>query len=99
MQDGSVWVTGRNDNGQLGDGLSTDRGSFAMVIPGGAANVAAGGYHSIVLKQDGSVWATGFNKYGQLGDGTTTDQIDYVQVVSGEAKAVAAGSRHSMVLK
>ena len=39
---------------------------------GGAAAVAAGGYHTLALKNDGTVWAWGNNSSGQLGDGTTT---------------------------
>ena len=97
-QDGSVWVAGRNCNGQLGDGSKTDRGSFVKVISGGAADVAAGGHHSMVLNEDGSVWATGWNEYGQLGDGTTTERLNYVQVLLNGAESIAAGNRHSMVL-
>ena len=98
-QDGSVWATGRNSNGQLGDGSKIDKNTFVKVMSGGAAHVAAGGYHSMVIKQDGSVWATGWNEHGQLGDTSETDRISYVQVVSSGAKAVATGSRHSMMLK
>ena len=40
-----------------------------------AANpaVAAGGYHSIALKDDGTIWTWGLNFYGQIGDGTFGD--------------------------
>ena len=99
QQDGSVWATGRNCNGQLGDGSTTDRNTFVKVIAGGAEAVTAGGFHSMVLKEDGSVWSTGCNEYGQLGDGSATDRSNYEQIVPRGAKAVAAGSRHSMMLK
>ena len=66
-QDGSVWATGRNYFGQLGDGTKVDNRNFVQVFVSGAKAIAAGAYHSMVLKQDGSVWATGSNKYGQLG--------------------------------
>ena len=99
MYDGSVWATGKNYNGQLGDGSKIDRKFFMKVMPRGAITVAAGGYHTMVLKQDGSVWATGWNEYGQLGDSSSTDRSNYVQVVSSGANTVAAGCRHSMVLK
>ena len=71
-QDGSVWATGWNKHGQLGDKKNTDITSFVQVLSGGVQLVAAGAFHSMVLKDDDSVWATGFNKHGQLGDG----QID-----------------------
>ena len=98
-QDGSIWATGRNDNGQLGDGSQADRSNFVKVISAGVVNVAASGYHSLLLMQNRSVWATGWNEYGQLGDGSIVDRTNYVQVVMNGGKAVAAGSRHSIVLK
>ena len=79
-QDDSVWATGRNTDGQLGDGSTTSRRSFVQVISNGAKALHAGDHHSIVLKQDGSVWATGKNTYGQLGDGTTTDKLSFEMV-------------------
>ena len=68
-QDGSVWVTGQNNKGQLRDGTRDGRYSFLEAIPSGAVHVAAGGYHTMVVKEDGSVRATGCNQFDQLGDG------------------------------
>ena len=98
-KDGSVWATGRNNNGQLGDGTKTDSSVYIQVLSSGATNVAAGGHHSIVLKYDGSVLATGWNEFGQLGDGSQTDRTNYVQVIVSGVESVSAGNRHSMVLK
>ena len=70
-QDGSVWATGYNRYGQLGDGRRTTRHAFLQVMSYGVKAVAAGAIHSMVVKQDGSIWATGSNTYGQLGDGST----------------------------
>ena len=44
--------------------------------------MAAGGWHSMVVKDDGSVWATGENGYGQLGDGSTISKKSYVKVIA-----------------
>ena len=108
-EEGSVWVTGWNVYGQLGDELSrivdTDNNfrmnnqRFHIAMHGGAKAVAAGDAHSIVLNQDGSVWAAGRNNNGQLGDGSRDDRSNFVQVVPRSAVAVAAGGYHSMVLK
>ena len=82
-QDGSVWVTGRNNAGQLGDGQDKSyRTTFVQVIASGMQAVAAGGSHSMVLKIDGGLWATGSNSYGQLGVGTATDQSVFVRVMA-----------------
>lgn len=34
--------------------------------------IAAGGCHSMAIKEDGAVWTWGDNRFNQLGDGTTT---------------------------
>ena len=80
MSYGSVWCTGRNIYGQLGDGSNIDKHSFVQVIPEGATAVAAGAFHSMVLKQNDNIWATGSNKDGQYGDGTTISEKTFVRV-------------------
>ena len=112
LHEGSVWATGWNRYGQLGDGSTFDKNGFILVIysyslypaiDSGpktlAVAVAAGDMHSIVLKQDGSVWAAGRNDNGQLGDGSKTDRNSFVKVFSSGAVAVAAGGSHSVALK
>ena len=98
-QDGSLWSTGSNNYGQLGDGSKTPSFKFIQVVPSDVKAVAAGQKHSTLVKQDGSVWATGWNKYGELGDGSKTDKSSFVKVISAGAKDVAVGHSHSMVLK
>merc|ERR1711939_577710 len=80
--DGSVWATGFNRHGQLGDGSTTNRKSFVKVVTGGVKAVTAGNQHTMVAKDDDSLWAAGFNWYGQLGDGSTTDRRSFVKVIS-----------------
>ena len=43
---------------------------------GDVKSIAAGYYHSMVLKNNGDVWTTGWNEYGQLGDGTSGSGTD-----------------------
>ena len=100
--DGGVWATGWNGDGQIGVGSKGDKtlgklNFFSQVMSDGEA-VAAGAYHSMILRVDGTVWTTGWNMYGQLGDGTTIDR-NFYHVVSSNGKAVAAGTRHSVILK
>ncbi|WP_158623492.1 MopE-related protein [Corallococcus sp. CA053C] len=80
-QDGTVWAWGRNSEGQLGDGTTTNR-STPVQVTGvtGVAALVAGDFHTLALKQDGTVWAWGWNNVGQLGDGTITDRPTQVQV-------------------
>ena len=86
--DGTLWATGSNGKGQLGDGTTTDRLTPVQVATGVTA-VAAGNAHSLFLKSDGTLWAMGANGSGQLGDGTTTDRNIPVQITTG-VTAIAA---------
>ena len=69
--DGKVWAWGANFNGQLGDSSTTDRSAPVQVSDQtgltDATAIAAGGIHSMALKNDGTVWAWGDNRCGQLG--------------------------------
>ena len=100
-QNGRVRAMGWNKYGQLGDGSKLDKSRFFVVINNGmkVVAVAAGGVHSIVLRQDGSVWAVGRNYNGQLGDGSTNDRSIFLRVIVSDVAAVAAGGYHSMVVK
>ena len=58
-RDGSLWGTGRNFRGQLGDGTKTRKESFVFAQKiASAMTVITGGYHSIVLTQKGEVTIT-----------------------------------------
>lgn len=82
LTDGTVWARGKNGSGQLGDGTTTDRSTWAAV-PGLAdvVDVASGYAHAFALLADGTVRAWGANESGQLGDGTTTGRTTPVGVV------------------
>jgi Tol biopolymer transport system component len=96
-KDGSAWATGRNDQGQLGDGTTTNRTKPVQVMTDVAA-ISAGGNHSLFLKKDGTVWASGQNDDGRLGDGTKTNQRKPVPVLT-KVTAISAGDVHSLFLK
>jgi alpha-tubulin suppressor-like RCC1 family protein len=61
--------------------------------------IAAGGTHTLALKEDGTVWSWGTNTYGELGDGTNVQKTSPVQVstLTGVV-AIAAGGYHSLAL-
>ena len=74
--DGSVWSVGNNDYGQFGVGHSANSSIPLKMqdtdgsILYGVREVAAGRYHTVIIKEDNTVWSTGLNSNGALGDGT-----------------------------
>jgi len=71
---GTWWMFGRNDQGELGLGNTNNNYSPARLPQmGGSAvmNVSLGLYHSMFLTAAGQVWTVGANANGQLGLGTT----------------------------
>ena len=97
---GTVQCWGNNDDGQLGDGTTTNHSNPVRVIRlTDASAISAGASHSCIVLSDGPVECWGNNHYGQLGDGTTTDSSTPVPV-SGitNASSVSAGADHSCAL-
>ncbi len=97
--DGTIWGWGDNLRGQLGNGLSGRRNALKPLpvptVPGNDwKQVAAGGSHSLALKNDGTLWAWGENWSGQTGLGLTNTRITTVTQVGTNAdwiKVWAAG--------
>jgi alpha-tubulin suppressor-like RCC1 family protein len=95
--DGTLWATGRNNYGQLGDGTTTFKSTPVQVMSD-VSNVSAGYEHTMIVKTDGTLWATGRNNFGELGDGTTTNKLTPIQVMS-DVSFVDASWDHTMILK
>jgi alpha-tubulin suppressor-like RCC1 family protein len=68
--DGTLWVTGKNDHGQLGLGTVATTAVTSWTQVGTDTDwvqVAAGNAHSLALKANGQLYTWGDNAYGQLG--------------------------------
>ena len=111
--DGTVWTTGLNTSGQLGDGTTTYRAELKRVKTGendylkDIVRISAGTSHVLAVTKDGEVYAWGLNSSGQLGDGTTvTTAVTYAQKVLDSTREkpltdiidIAAGAAHSIAL-
>ena len=97
--DGSQWVVGHNNVGQLGDGTTTDKNMTARILDLNVTAVSAGHQHSLILKNDGSLWTFGVNDSGQLGDGTLAQRSVPVKVENADIGAISAGDAFSLYLK
>ena len=89
--DGSLWATGDNTHGQLGDGTWSNTNRPEQIVVSGITAIAAGQYHSLFLRSDGSLWAMGDNYWGELGNGTYNYTNCSEQVVASNVTAIAAG--------
>lgn len=93
LLDGTVWSVGSNALGQLGDGTTTDRATWAKID--GLADVtqiAAAGSLGMARVADGTIRAWGDNSDGQLGNGSTAANsptpVTVAGIGSSEPKAV-----------
>lgn len=101
--DGTLWLWGKNNYGNLGDNTRTSSSSPVQTVASGNnwSLVSVMSYYSAAIKTDGTLWLWGFNNYGQLGDNSIASSSSPVQTVAGGTnwKAVSLGSVHSIALK
>ena len=84
--DGTLWVWGWNDQGQLNDGTLIHRSSPVQTVAGGTnwkKAVIGNKRYVMALKTDGTLWTWGQNDFGQLGDDTKTKRSSPIQTIAG----------------
>jgi hypothetical protein len=99
--DGTVWCSGNNNRGQLGDGGVSDQISPVQAIGlTGIVQVSTSYEHTVAAKNDGTVWTWGANDIGQLGNGSSADSNVPLQVIGlNNVVQVAAGRKFCLALK
>jgi alpha-tubulin suppressor-like RCC1 family protein len=101
--DGTLWLWGFNNFGQLGDNTVANKSSPVQTISAGAnwKQVASGGNSTVAVKTDGTLWTWGSSVSGELGNNTTTSSSSPVQTVAGGTnwKQVDNGSGHMAAIK
>ena len=85
--DGTLWVCGYNDNGQLGIGTSGSGTDISSPVQVGSLTnwkqvYGTEGKQTAALKTDGTLWTWGLNTHGTLGNGNTVSYSSPVQVGS-----------------
>jgi len=107
LQGGVVDCWGLDDDGQMGNGTTTNATAPTAVLAAtdggmtalsGARQIAAGGAGACALLADGGVDCWGLNNDGQIGNGTTTNATTAVPVDLPAATAVSVGEDHACAI-
>lgn len=98
--DGEAYCWGPNDDGELGDGTTTER-LEPVPVEGDLSfrQVSAGGGHTCAVTTAGEAYCWGLNRSGQLGDGSTADRTTPAAVSTSESfERISAGDNHTCAL-
>ena len=101
--DGTLWIWGRNNRGQLGTNDTTYKSTPVTTFAGGTnwKQVSAGSNNASAIKTDGTLWIWGRNTSGQLGDNTVTNKSTPVTTFAGGTnwKQVSCGGYQTAAIK
>lgn len=99
--DGSVWVVGKNEGGQLGLGDFSQRDRWTRTALTDIINISAGFNSSYAIDRSGNLWVTGSNGDFQLGLGHNNSITSWKMipsVVISNVKKVSAWSYHALAI-
>ena len=96
-ENGGLWMWGRGDRGQLGNGRTGDTAQPVKALED-VAQVSCGYNHAVALKTDGTVWCWGDDSQSQLGLGRTGGKDDF-RPAPAQAALTAPGSAREAGVK
>jgi alpha-tubulin suppressor-like RCC1 family protein len=101
--DGTLWIWGGANYGQLGNASTTDRSTPVTTFAGGTnwKQVSSGSAHIAAIKTDGTLWTWGRGTTGRLGNNSITNVSTPVTTFAGGTnwKQVICGSNHTAAIK
>lgn len=92
--DGTLWMCGYNNKGQLGDGTTAMHDTPVQVMEG-VKKAYAGKEITAIIKTDDSLWICGT---GYLGDGSYSTQLKPVKIMS-NVKDISLGEDYAAIVK
>lgn len=100
--DGSLWLWGSNQYGQLSESTSTAVRKIPFRV-GTATNwktISIGHYYTVVIQTDGTLWSCGDSSYGKLGLGVPAPTVNLTQIgTATNWKTVSAGFSNTSAIK
>lgn len=106
QSDGSLWMWGSNDIGQLGNGGEGDSSwhelpiqTVPVKVMDNVAAVSCGIDHTAAIQTDGSLWMWGSNGYGELGNNSTDSCSTTPVKVMDNVSAVSCGYYHTAAVQ
>ncbi len=100
--DGTLWVTGSNSSGMLGDPSISPYIWNPQQLMSNVIQVSTGLFHSMILKNDGTLWSAGQNAYGAMGspDTDSTNKITtHIQIMSDIASVSCSDRDNTFMIK
>jgi alpha-tubulin suppressor-like RCC1 family protein len=99
-EDGTLFVTGNNSNGQLGRGNTTNANAFMTIKSSSVTDIGSGWYNSYIIS-GGFLCAAGVNNFGQVGDGTFTQRTSFTRTTGSATNIIdlAGGAEHCLYIK
>ena len=100
-EDGTLWATGSNAYGKLGDGTTTNRSNLVQI--GEAtdwAAVSCGWDFTVAIKTDGTLWGWGLKSRLGLGPAAVDDVVlSPTQISAAKWRSVSAGKFHTLAIR
>ena len=103
MQDGALACWGADQYSQLGDGMTTARGTpMAPAQPLAADQMSLGATHALVVA-GGAGWAWGLDSSGELGNGSMTNAttpitlpMTWIELAAGDSHSCGIAADHTL---